>query len=303
MMKERFYLALLLSLALHLLLMEVVSALDVLWSGARSGRERHIIPVSLLEIGQPAGLPAQPEGRQGRPGDKDASAPPPASKGGTMMHARNATAAPRRAFDKLPARPEDDPDSAKSIPQPAQSTVRNEPTERLCPEAEVRQSQPEIPAVAVATLPDDRQITQGSVPTPGAGFCPPADGPGGMAAGAGGAGAGTTEGSEVGGGGQGSAGGGKGTILIPGEFLANNSPPRYPLLARRNGWEGTVVIDILISESGRVQEARIEKTSGYNVLDNAALGAVRNWRIAPRDQADPPSLKFRVPVIFKLTPS
>ena len=108
-------------------------------------------------------------------------------------------------------------------------------------------------------------------------------------------------GDEEGQGGQDKGNSGRGTIQIPGEFLAGNAPPRYPLLARRKGWEGTVIIDIRISGDGRVHEAQIGKSSGYTILDDAALGAVRNWRIAPSVRVDAASFKFRVPVIFKLT--
>jgi TonB family protein len=114
---------------------------------------------------------------------------------------------------------------------------------------------------------------------------------------------GSSRGAEAGYGGQGSGKSGEGAILIPGEFLAGNPPPRYPLIARRKGWEGTVVIDIHVSNTGWVQEARVDKSSGYTVLDDAALGAVRNWRIALHGRPAETGFKFRIPVIFKLTPS
>jgi len=121
------------------------------------------------------------------------------------------------------------------------------------------------------------------------------------------AGGGSSRGDVAGGGGQGDGKGdgkgGQGTILVPGEFLAGNAPPRYPLIARRKGWEGTVVIELRVSGSGWVKEVRIEKSSGHALLDDAALGAVRNWRIAPNGRPDAATFKFRVPVTFKLTPS
>lgn len=293
-MKDRFALAILASIALHLLLLEVVSALEFLWPAARQANERQIIPVSLVEMDNPAEPLVRQEGNERDSPEFSSLARTRAEK-----YARNATASPRRALDKLSARPAAAPDSAQSVPRPTQLT---EPTD-LYPEAEVRQSQGETPAVAVAAAPDSGQLTQGLVPTQGAGLCAPAVGPGGTVAGESGAGAGMAGGSEVGGGGQGRGSGGKGAILIPGEFLANNSPPRYPLLAQRKGWEGTVVINLRVSDGGWVQEARIEKSSGYTILDNAALGAVRNWRIAPNGKVDEANFKFRVPVIFKLTQS
>ena len=130
-----------------------------------------------------------------------------------------------------------------------------------------------------------------------------AAGAGAAGSGAGSSAPGSAEGEDEGQGGQGNGKSGRGSIQVPGEFLAGNAPPRYPLLAQRKGWEGTVIIDIRIAGDGRVQEAQIEKSSGYTILDDAALGAVRNWRIAPNGRVDEVNFKFRVPVIFKLTQS
>jgi protein TonB len=133
------------------------------------------------------------------------------------------------------------------------------------------------------------------------GRCATAAGTGAAGSGASRSASGSAEGEDEGQGGQGNGKSGRGSIQIPAEFLAGNAPPRYPLLARRKGWEGTVIIDIRISGDGRVHDAQVEKSSGYSILDHAALGAVRNWRIAPSDRVDVASFQFRVPVIFKLT--
>jgi len=56
-------------------------------------------------------------------------------------------------------------------------------------------------------------------------------------------------------------------------------PPLYPVLAQRNRYEGTVTIEILVDASGAVAEARVFKSSGYSVLDDAALELVKHrWR-------------------------
>lgn len=292
-MKDRFALAILASIALHLLLLEVVSALEFLWPAARQANERQIIAVSLVEMDNPAEPLVRQEGTERASAELSSLDRIRAGK-----HARNATASPRKALDKLSACPEAAPDSAQGVPQ---STQLAEPTDRLYPEAEVRQSQGETPAAAVAAVPNDDQLTQGLVPTQGAGLCAPAAGPEGTVNGAGRADGGSSGGDAAGGGGQSSGKAGEGAVLVPGEFLAGNPPPRYPLIARRKGWEGTVVIDIQVSGDGWVRAARIEKSSSYTVLDDAALGAVRNWRIAPSGSSDGTDLKFRVPVVFRLT--
>lgn len=282
-MRDRFALAFVLSITLHLLVMEVVGALDLLWPAASSGPDRQVIPVALLEVDPPVDLSAQPQENKGRAvhQKEDTPASSPANRGRAVVHARNAAATPSRVLDKVSARPA----------------------------GQVRQPPEETPAVAVTAAPDDGRLTQNPLPIQDADRCAPAVSPEGAAEEISGAGAGLAGGSEVEAGGKGrgngngNGNGGGSSILIPGELLANNSPPRYPLLARRNGWEGTVVIAILVSDMGWVQEARIEKSSGFTVLDQAALRAVRNWRIEPAGRIGDSGNSFRVPVVFTLTSS
>jgi periplasmic protein TonB len=50
---------------------------------------------------------------------------------------------------------------------------------------------------------------------------------------------------------------------------------RYPSSARLNGWEGKVVLRVVIRADGHLADVRIQKSSGYDALDRAALEAVR----------------------------
>ena len=63
-----------------------------------------------------------------------------------------------------------------------------------------------------------------------------------------------------------------------------NPPPAYPAIARRMRLEGTVVLRVLVDALGHAEELRIGKTSGAAILDEAALGAVRDWRFVPARQ-------------------
>jgi len=81
----------------------------------------------------------------------------------------------------------------------------------------------------------------------------------------------------------------------------DNPPPVYPGLARRRQWQGTVVLEVLVSEDGQVAELSVHQGSGYTVLDEAALTAVRNWRFTPgRKGENPVAMKVLVPVKFAL---
>ncbi|HHJ64574.1 MAG TPA: energy transducer TonB [Aquifex aeolicus] len=48
----------------------------------------------------------------------------------------------------------------------------------------------------------------------------------------------------------------------------------YPLIARRMGWEGTVVVCFTLYPDGAIGNLRVEKSSGFDLLDRNALRAV-----------------------------
>lgn len=82
----------------------------------------------------------------------------------------------------------------------------------------------------------------------------------------------------------------------------NNPPPPYPPMSRRLGESGRVIVRVLIGTDGRAQDARIQKSSGYERLDQVALDTVRNrWRYKPgtRDGV-PEAMWFNVPLNFVL---
>ena len=49
----------------------------------------------------------------------------------------------------------------------------------------------------------------------------------------------------------------------------------YPLLARRKGWQGVVKLQVHIESDGRISRLQVEQTSGYPVLDLAALQSLQ----------------------------
>ncbi len=58
--------------------------------------------------------------------------------------------------------------------------------------------------------------------------------------------------------------------------------PIYPSLAQRNQYQGTVIIEIKVEESGAITSATVHKSSGFKILDDAALQVVeRRWRFTP----------------------
>ncbi len=77
---------------------------------------------------------------------------------------------------------------------------------------------------------------------------------------------------------------------LSGCYLGGNRPPRlikksivviYPPEARAKKIEGRVEVSILVDETGRVKQAQIARTSGYPILDNAALQIAQLARFKP----------------------
>jgi TonB family protein len=63
--------------------------------------------------------------------------------------------------------------------------------------------------------------------------------------------------------------------------LAGNAGPDYPRSAREAGWEGTVMLRVEVLPNGSAGQVNLRKSSGYSVLDEAALSAVQQWRFVP----------------------
>lgn len=61
----------------------------------------------------------------------------------------------------------------------------------------------------------------------------------------------------------------------------SNYQPPYPDTAQVNGEQGDVVLKLRVSENGRVRNVEVEKSSGFEDLDNAAIGGVLRWRYLP----------------------
>ncbi|MBI2094801.1 MAG: energy transducer TonB [Candidatus Omnitrophica bacterium] len=80
-----------------------------------------------------------------------------------------------------------------------------------------------------------------------------------------------------------------------------NPAPVYPELARRRGWEGLVVLKVLVEKEGLASKTLVKKSSGHTVLDRAALETVRLWRFSPARFGDMVfSSWVEVPVRFVL---
>ena len=93
-------------------------------------------------------------------------------------------------------------------------------------------------------------------------------------------------------------------VIEPPRFNAaylSNPPPAYPLAARRRGIVGTVLVRAEISAGGECQRVELKKTSGHEMLDQAALEAVKKWRFVPAKRGSQAVVAWvEVPITFKL---
>jgi protein TonB len=68
-------------------------------------------------------------------------------------------------------------------------------------------------------------------------------------------------------------------------IAATHTIPEYPPVSRRLGEQGTLTLRITITEQGAVSDARLESSSGFARLDEAAMQWVKaHWRYRPAVQ-------------------
>ncbi len=81
----------------------------------------------------------------------------------------------------------------------------------------------------------------------------------------------------------------------------NNPHPKYPKIAERNGWYGTVVVRVRVLASGQPESATVFKSSGKKVLDDAAIETImQSWKFVPAKRGSTPIDGWATqPITFK----
>jgi len=83
-------------------------------------------------------------------------------------------------------------------------------------------------------------------------------------------------------------------------YKRNISPP-YPLLARKRGYQGTVLLEVLVSKDGKAASIQLSRSSGYKILDRAAIKGVRGWLFYPAKRGDELfEMWVKIPIRFTL---
>lgn len=82
---------------------------------------------------------------------------------------------------------------------------------------------------------------------------------------------------------------------------STNPQPHYPKIARRRGWQGTTKLAVTVNSEGEVEKLAVRQSSGYTLLDQAALEAVRDWLFNPgRKAGKAVTMEVVVPIRFTL---
>lgn len=82
---------------------------------------------------------------------------------------------------------------------------------------------------------------------------------------------------------------------------SENPTPDYPSLAKSMGWQGKVMLKVQVSEEGLSAAVEIERSSGYEILDESAVEAIKQWRFTPAKHGETPiASSVIVPIIFTL---
>jgi len=81
----------------------------------------------------------------------------------------------------------------------------------------------------------------------------------------------------------------------------HNPPTRYPRIALERQWEGAVTLRVQVLANGSAGEIKVERTSGHEILDQATIEQVRDWRFIPARKGDQAVVSWVIiPIEYKL---
>ena len=87
----------------------------------------------------------------------------------------------------------------------------------------------------------------------------------------------------------------------PVDLIVIRQGPDYPVRSRMFKEEGKVGLNVWLTETGTVSEAVIERSSGYQRLDDAAVRFLKDrWHYEPSGKAVPMPKSVQAEVTFKL---
>jgi protein TonB len=80
-----------------------------------------------------------------------------------------------------------------------------------------------------------------------------------------------------------------------------NPAPGYPMQAKKRGYEGTVILEVLVTKEGKAGKVSVFQSSRYSLLDEAAILSVKKWRFEPGKRGDEKvDMPVKIPIRFQL---
>ncbi|MBI4527309.1 MAG: energy transducer TonB [Deltaproteobacteria bacterium] len=90
-------------------------------------------------------------------------------------------------------------------------------------------------------------------------------------------------------------------LVLARPSYTHNPKPEYPERARREGWQGTVLLRVLVDEKGNSKSIEVNRSSGFEALDHAAIQTVTRWRFSPARYGERRVESWvRIPIVFRL---
>ena len=75
----------------------------------------------------------------------------------------------------------------------------------------------------------------------------------------------------------------------------------YPKFAKRRNWQGKVLLSLRITSSGKIKNIQIDNSSGYNILDQAAINSMRKVGKLPQTASWLENdIELEIPVVYQL---
>ncbi|MDD5126150.1 energy transducer TonB, partial [Methylovulum sp.] len=86
-----------------------------------------------------------------------------------------------------------------------------------------------------------------------------------------------------------------------GAAYLHNPSPEYPEAAMDRGLEGKVLMKVHVQPNGKPDTVNVTKSSGYSILDDAAVRTVKQWSFVPAMRGKTPIAGWvTVPITFNL---
>ena len=76
----------------------------------------------------------------------------------------------------------------------------------------------------------------------------------------------------------------------------------YPKLAQKRNWQGKVLLSLRVTSSGKINNVQLNSSSGYDVLDQAAINSLVKVGYLPQISSWLSNdIELKLPVIYQLT--